>query len=59
MEEHACIPVFLPNEVAQPYYSGFCNNVLWPLFHYEPLPSFRPGVEKKFDRNLWKAYKGK
>eukprot|EP00944_MAST-04C_sp_MAST-4C-sp1_P009172 g9172.t1 len=57
MEEHACIPVFLPNEVAQPYYSGFCNNVLWPLFHYELLPSFRPGVEKKFDRNLWKAYK--
>ena len=56
MEEHACM-FFLPNEVAQPYYSGFCNNVLWPLFHYELLPSFRPGVEKKFDRNLWKAYK--
>ena len=57
MEEHECIPIFIPPELAQLYYSGFCNNVLWPLFHYELLPSFRPGVEKKFDRSLWKAYK--
>eukprot|EP00943_MAST-04B_sp_MAST-4B-sp1_P004783 g4783.t1 len=57
MKEHACIPIFISEELAEPYYSGFCNNVLWPLFHYELLPSFRPGVEKKFDRTLWEAYK--
>jgi alpha,alpha-trehalose-phosphate synthase [UDP-forming]/trehalose-phosphatase len=57
LEEYRCLPVFLPAEMSSQYYNGFCNNVLWPLFHYELLPSFRPGVEKKFERKLWKAYK--
>lgn len=56
LDEYNCLPVFIPHDVAQLYYNGFCNDVLWPLFHYELLPSFRPGVEKKFDRKQWQAY---
>lgn len=33
-----CVPVFIPQKVCDPFYNGFCNNVLWPLFHYIPLP---------------------
>jgi Glycosyltransferase family 20 len=33
------------------------NDVLWPLFHYVPLPMYKAGGEKKFDSNLWEAYK--
>jgi hypothetical protein len=32
-----CVPVFLDPEVADNFYNGFCNNVLWPLLHYIPL----------------------
>ncbi len=31
------------------YYNGFCNGVLWPLFHY--LPQFM-----NFHREQWQAY---
>jgi trehalose 6-phosphate synthase/phosphatase len=27
-------PVFLTSEQQDHYYQGFCNSVLWPLFHY-------------------------
>lgn len=33
-----CIPVFLDANLTDLYYNGFCNNILWPLFHYIPLP---------------------
>lgn len=29
-----CCPVFLPESTAHDYYSGFSNELLWPLFHY-------------------------
>ena len=32
-----CIPVYLDSDVADNFYNGFCNNVLWPLLHYIPL----------------------
>ena len=28
------MPVFLTKEEARLHYAGFCNDVLWPLFHY-------------------------
>ena len=31
--EFACIPVYLSAEVAERYYNGFSNSILWPLFH--------------------------
>ena len=30
------VPVFLPDESANRFYHGFCNQTLWPLFHYVP-----------------------
>ena len=32
------IPVFLAADVCDLFYNGFCNDLLWPLFHYVPLP---------------------
>lgn len=29
-------PLFLPNDLKDNFYNGFCNSVLWPLFHYFP-----------------------
>eukprot|EP00511_Aplanochytrium_stocchinoi_P004281 CAMPEP_0204825472 /NCGR_PEP_ID=MMETSP1346-20131115/3350_1 /ASSEMBLY_ACC=CAM_ASM_000771 /TAXON_ID=215587 /ORGANISM="Aplanochytrium stocchinoi, Strain GSBS06" /LENGTH=965 /DNA_ID=CAMNT_0051953119 /DNA_START=173 /DNA_END=3070 /DNA_ORIENTATION=- len=31
--EYKCVPVFLPEETAKPFYNGFCHNLLWPIFH--------------------------
>nr|APR72759.1 TPS1.2a splice variant [Actinidia chinensis] len=38
LAEKRCIPVFLDEEVVHQYYNGYCNNILWPLFHYLGLP---------------------
>ena len=57
MREHGCYPVFLDAQLVDRYYNGFCNDVLWPLFHYVPLPAYQAGAEKKFDALLWEAYK--
>ncbi len=44
-----CHPVFLtPYDVKQ-YYGGFCNNTIWPLFHY--FSSYA-----KYDKSYWKSY---
>ena len=52
LDEYRCAPVFLSEEVADTYYNGFCNSVLWPLFHY---------VQDVLDTNpikaQWDAYK--
>lgn len=56
-ENHRCVPVFLTDELANDYYNGFSNDVLWPLFHYVPLPMYKGSGEKKFDNELWDAYK--
>lgn len=31
-------PLFIPEKILEPFYNGFCNSVLWPLFLY--FPSF-------------------
>lgn len=56
-KEFNCLPVFLSKELAARYYDDFSNDILWPIFHYVPLPMFRPGSEKKFDFRPWDAYK--
>ncbi|CAN1167286.1 Alpha,alpha-trehalose-phosphate synthase [UDP-forming] 1 [Linum perenne] len=38
MNIQRCIPVFLDEDTVHQYYNGYCNNVLWPLFHYLGLP---------------------
>jgi trehalose 6-phosphate synthase/phosphatase len=44
-----CYPVFLSGYDIENYYYGFCNKVIWPLFHYFTENAL---YEKKF----WKAY---
>lgn len=55
-DEMSCYPVFLSEEVANLYYNGFCNNILWPLFHYVPLPIVTQQGDRKFDAKYWDAY---
>lgn len=51
-----CIPVFLDDELVDQYYSGYCNNILWPLFHYMGLPQdYKVKRAKDFKAQL-KAY---
>jgi trehalose 6-phosphate synthase/phosphatase len=49
-----CVPTFLPKEMQEKFYLGFCKHHLWPLFHYM-LPMF-PDHGDRFDRRLWQAY---
>ena len=32
--DYHCVPVFLSEYEIEKYYYGFCNNTIWPLFHY-------------------------
>jgi len=36
LDELNCIPVFLSRSDIEGFYNGFCNQTLWPLFHYFP-----------------------
>ena len=38
------------------YYNGYCNNVLWPLFHYVPLPFEARLDETTNVQAQWEAY---
>lgn len=50
LHKEKCYPVFLtPQEIKQ-HYGGFCNNTIWPLFHYFNLYA-------KYDQNYWNSYK--
>ena len=42
-------PVTIPQEVNDLYYGGFCNDLIWPLFHY--FPSYAV-----FNSDYFKAY---
>lgn len=56
LDEINCYPVFLNAQEANLYYNGFCNDVLWPLFHYVPLPIVSAEGDRKFDFKYWDAY---
>lgn len=43
-------PVFLDSEVRENFYEGFCNKIIWPLFHY--FTSY--GI---FNPQYWEDYK--
>jgi trehalose 6-phosphate synthase/phosphatase len=44
-----CHPIIVPKETYNFYYNDFCNDVLWPLFHYEH------SIIQSNDRG-WKSY---
>lgn len=54
LEKFKCVPAFLPKDLLEKFYHGFCKQLLWPLFHYM-LP-FTPSHSGRFDRSLWEAY---
>ena len=42
-------PVFISQELNDNYYEGFCNDLIWPLFHYFPTIA-------KFETKFFEAY---
>ncbi|CAM8979616.1 unnamed protein product [Rhodiola kirilowii] len=54
LERFKCVPAFLPADISEKFYDGFCKQHLWPLFHYM-LP-FSAAHGGRFDRSLWEAY---
>ncbi|MBN1498760.1 MAG: bifunctional alpha,alpha-trehalose-phosphate synthase (UDP-forming)/trehalose-phosphatase [Spirochaetes bacterium] len=43
-------PVNIPEEINKDFYHGFCNDTIWPLFHYFPMFTI-------FKESYYKAYK--
>lgn len=54
LEEFSCVPTFLPSDIQQKFYHGFCKQYLWSLFHYMLPMCLDHG--NRFDRQLWLAY---
>ena len=48
--QYHSVPVDLTREDLESFYYGFCNNVIWPLFHY--FPSYTT-----YDNSLWESYR--
>ncbi|WP_420150689.1 bifunctional alpha,alpha-trehalose-phosphate synthase (UDP-forming)/trehalose-phosphatase [Spirosoma sp.] len=48
-ENFVAHPVFVDDDVHQAFYEGFCNDLIWPLFHY--FPSYA-----SFQDNYFEAY---
>ena len=44
-------PIFLPQQLQSKFYNGFCNEILWPLFH--DLQS-----RCNFEPSYWQSYVG-
>ena len=42
-------PVFLSEEAMDKFYLGFCNKIIWPLFHYFPSNTV-------YDKDYWLQY---
>lgn len=45
LEAEGYSPVYLDQATVDLHYNGFCNTVLWQLFHYVPLNIGACGVE--------------
>ncbi|KAA8524963.1 hypothetical protein F0562_011399 [Nyssa sinensis] len=54
LDKFKCVPTFIPPNVLEKFYNGFCKKQLWPLFHYM-LP-FSVDHGGRFDRSMWEAY---
>ncbi|PQP96230.1 alpha alpha-trehalose-phosphate synthase [Prunus yedoensis var. nudiflora] len=57
LAEKRCIPVFLDEEIVDQYYNGYCNNILWPLFHYLGLPQEDQLATTRSFQSQFAAYK--
>lgn len=50
LADENCLPVFLSTEQIDDYYLGFCNKIIWPLFHYFP-------TRVVWEDRYWQSYK--
>lgn len=57
LADKRCIPVFLDEEIVHQYYNGYCNNILWPLFHYLGLPQEDRLATTRSFQSQFDAYK--
>ena len=48
--DHKSVPVDLSTDDLNRFYYGFCNNIIWPLFHYFPTYA-------TYDDDLWESYR--
>jgi len=49
LNEYRSYPVFLPESLMENFYEGFCNNTIWPLFHYFPSYAL-------YESECWNSY---
>ncbi|TVQ40299.1 MAG: bifunctional alpha,alpha-trehalose-phosphate synthase (UDP-forming)/trehalose-phosphatase [Spirochaetaceae bacterium] len=49
-QEYKSVAVPLTADEIEDFYFGFCNNIIWPLFHYFPTYA-------DYDEALWEAYR--
>ncbi|KAL2228012.1 probable alpha,alpha-trehalose-phosphate synthase [UDP-forming] 11 [Sesamum indicum] len=54
LDKFKCVPTFLPLDLINKFYHGFCKHYLWALFHYM-LP-LTPNHGVRFDKDMWQAY---
>ncbi|CAN8271160.1 unnamed protein product [Cochlearia groenlandica] len=54
LEDFKCVATFLPSDLLNKYYHGFCKHYLWPIFHY--LLPITQAQGSFFDRTNWRAY---
>ena len=61
LAEMNCTPLFLPHDVMQSHYYGFCKQVLWPAFHNIDFLDLKIQDSSTWDQSLldnwWTAYK--
>src|SRR5215468_1777612 len=50
LSEFGCCPVFLSEQDLENFYQGFCNETIWPLFHYFPTYA-------RYDEAYWEQYR--
>lgn len=50
LAEYNCCPVFLSEQDLEHFYQGFCNETIWPLFHYFPTYA-------RYDEAYWEQYR--
>lgn len=43
-------PVFLPAAINDKFYNGFCNDTIWPLFHY--FPSYAKFTDEYYENYI-------
>ncbi|XP_051150433.1 probable alpha,alpha-trehalose-phosphate synthase [UDP-forming] 11 [Andrographis paniculata] len=54
LDKFNCVPTFVPSDLMNKFYHGFCKHYLWPLFHYMLPMTSSHGV--RFDKSTWQAY---